>query len=159
MNKTVVLTGIICFLSGIGCGILFAPEQSNILANNQILTKMTSQGRAEIQKMIPEIARVLKEDAPAIYAEETMLLQAITVPNPDRNAAEFHLFGLEDKRKAAQTKIDKVLLDGIERMPLMDRRTYMKFHLRNRPYLELHNIVLPLTVTTEADDKAFGNPS
>ena len=159
MNKAVVLTGIICFLSGIGCGILFAPQQRDIGADGRVLTKMTSQGRAEIQKMIPEIARVLKEDSPAIYAEETMLLQAVTVPNPDRNAAEFHLFGMEDKRKAAQTKIDKLLLDAIERMPLMDRQTYMKFHLRNRFYLEMHNIVLPLAVTTEAGNKAVGNPS
>lgn len=159
MNKVAVLTGIICFLSGISGGILFASKPLNIDANSRMLTKMTSQGRAEIQKALPEIARVLKEDTPAIYAEETMLLQAITAQAPDCNAAEFHLFGLEDKRKAAQTKIDKILLDAIERMPLMDRQTYMKFHLRNRFYLKMHSIVLPLIVTTETNDKAVGNPS
>ena len=35
---------------------------------------------------------------------------------------------------------------------LIDRRTYMKFYLKNRSALKLHSVVLPLIAATGLDD-------
>lgn len=152
MNRTVVLTGIVSFILGIGCGFWGAPKARSVHASQPMLKNFTSQGRAEIQKMIAEINVVMDEDIAGIMAEKTQMLQAITAKVPDRTAADFHLAGMEDKKNTAQTKVDKSLLDAIQRMPLIDRQTYMKLYMKNRSFLTLRSIVLPFVSGEALDD-------
>ncbi|MBO4521513.1 MAG: periplasmic heavy metal sensor [Alphaproteobacteria bacterium] len=152
MNKTIVYAGIAGFLLGIGCGFLVAPKTRDIGSYQPMLTSLTSQGRAEVQKMISEINAILDEDIGEIMAEKTRALQAITAKEPDRAAADFYRAGMEDKMNKTQAKIDKIVLDSIQNMPLIDRRTYMKFYAKNRSALKLRSIVLPLIAATGFDD-------
>jgi len=152
MNKTVIFTGIACFIFGIGCGFLAVPKIRDIGPYQPMLTSLTSQGRGEVQKMILEINAILDEDIGEIMAEKTRALQAITAKEPDRAAADFYRAGMEDKMNKTQAKIDKIILDSIQNMPLIDRRTYMKFYMKNRSALKLRSIVLPLITATGLDD-------
>ena len=152
MNKTLIVTGIVCFILGIGCGYLVTPKALNVTPSRPMLTNLTSQGRAEVQKMISEISTILNEDIGEIMAEKTRTLQAITAKEPDRNAADFYRAGMEDQMNKTQAKIDKIFLDAVQNMPLIDRRTYMKFYLKNRSTLKLRSVVLPLIAATGLDD-------
>ncbi len=152
MNKNTVLIGTAGFLLGIGCGFLFAPKDRNIGLTQLALSDFTSQGRSEIQKMAEEINGVLDEDVGEIMAEKTRMLQAISAKEPDQNAADFYLSGMEDKMNKAHAKINRILLNTIQRMPFIDRRTYMKLYLKKRPVLKLHSVVLPPLTETNFDD-------
>lgn len=146
MNKTVILAGIACFLSGVFCGFLISPETEKVRAEQAVLTEFTSQGRAEIQKMISDFNLVLKESGAEIIAEETQALQAVSSKKNNRDEADFYLLGKEDKMKSVQSQIDKILFDGLQRMPLMDRETYMRLFLKKRPFLKMRSVVLPFIV-------------
>ena len=150
MNKVVVLTGIICFVSGFGCGFSAVSKPRRVTVSPPLLTSFTSQGRSEIKNMISGINAVLENSAGEITAEQTRMLQAVTAQKPDRNAADFYLSGLEEKRSKAQTEVNRLLLDSIERMPLIDRQTYMKLYMKNR-FSGKSPVFLPLTATE--DDK------
>ena len=152
MNKIAVLTGTAGFLLGIGCGFFIAPNFHSPRLTPPVLTELTSQGRAEVQKMVAEINTVLDEDIGEIMAEKTQMLQAISAKEPDRNAADFYLSGMEDKMNRTQAKINRILLNAVQNMPLIDRRTYMKFYVKNRSFLKLHSIVLPSIIAAEIND-------
>ena len=150
MNRTVISAGAICFLSGVLCGFLISPKTENVSAEQSLLKEFTSQGRAEIQKMITDINFVLNEDGAEIIAEETRALQAVSSEKNHRDEADFYLLGKEDKMKVAQAKIDKILFDALQRMPLMDKETYMRLFLKKRSFLKMRSAVLPFIVK-EAD--------
>ena len=143
MNKTAVQTGIACFLFGLGCGFWSAPKIQHIGFSKPVLTGLTSEGRAEVRRMIDEINFILDEDAGNIIVDKTKALQSVTSKTPDRTAADFYLSGAVEKMKETQFKIDSIVLDAVERMPWMDRRTYMKAYLKNRFPLRAYNIALP----------------
>lgn len=150
MNKVAVLTGIVCFLAGFGCCFLTVSKPLRVTVSQVPLTSFTSQGRAEIKNMVSGINAVLDNSEAEIIAEQTRMLQAVTAQKPDRNAADFYLSGLEEKRSKMQTGVDLLLLDAIERMPLIDRQMYMKLYMKNR-FSAKSPVFLPLTVTE--DDK------
>lgn len=156
MNKTTLQTGIVCFLFGLGCGFWGASEIRQIGLSKPVLTELTSQGRAEIRRMVAEINAVLDEDIGEVMAEKTKALQAITAKSPNRAAADFYISGAEDKTKKIQGKIDAIMFNAIERMPLIDRRAYMKAFLKNRFALKSYNVILPFGAerTVEAAEKA-----
>lgn len=143
--KNYIAAGIVCFLLGAGAGFLLAPKQPNVNLSKPLMLRLSSQGRAEMQKMIQEVDRLLDRTAGDIMAEKTRMLQAITAKSPDRAAADFYLSGMEEKISETQAVINKILLDSIERMPLIDRRAYMDFYLENKPDARLRGILLPLT--------------
>ena len=103
--------------------------------------------------MVSGINAVLNEAGTEIAAEQTRMLQALTAREPNRNAADFYLAGMEEKRKNAQTAIDGLWLDAIERMPLIDKKTYMKLYMKNR-FLRNTGIVVPPFIA--ADDTCAG---
>lgn len=153
--KKEILIGICCFLTGIGAGLLLAPKQYHIEPSKFVIKELTSQGRAEMQKAISEINLVLNEDMGGIMAERTRALQAITSKKTDRTAADFYLSGMENKMSLTQAKIDKIFLDAVQRMPLVDRQTYMEFYLKNRGWLKSHSVVLPLAAIAGIDEQSL----
>lgn len=143
--KNYIVTGIVCFLLGTGVGFWSAPKQPNVNLSKPLMLRLSSQGRAEMQKMIQQVDRLLDHTAGDIMAEKTRMLQAITAKSPDRTAADFYLSGMEEKISETQAAIDKILLDAIQRMPLIDRRAYMDFYLEKKADSRLRGIILPLT--------------
>ena len=150
MNKIAVLTGAVCFLAGFGCCFLTVRKPPRITVSRPLLTFFTSQGRSEIKAMISGMNAVLYNSEAEIIAEQTRMLQSVTAQKPDRNAADFYLSGMEEKQSKAQAEIDRLLLDSIERMPLIDRQTYMQLYMKNR-FSGKSPVILPLTATE--DDK------
>ena len=146
MNKAALLTGAVCFLAGFGCCFLTVSKPPRVTASQTHLTSFTSQGRSELKAMISGINAVLDNSEAEIIAEQTRMLQAVTAQKPDRNAADFYLSGLEEKRSKAQTDVDRLLLDAIEKMPLIDKQTYMKLYRKNR-FSQKSPVILPLTAT------------
>lgn len=150
MKKRIVI-GTVCFLSGLCAGLLTAPEKAEFKTSEPLMLRLSSQGRAEMRKTVQEINRLLDSSIDGIMAERTRMLQAVTAKDPDRTAADFYLSGMEEKIAGTQAAIDKALLDAIERMPLIDRRAYMDFHLENKSRFKRRGLVLPLAVETEIE--------
>ena len=125
MKKHLFLCCSICFLAGIGVGIILSPEPENVLLSPDFITRLTSQGRAEMKKAVKQTNALLNESVDDILAEKTQMFQAITAKKTDR----------------------LIFLDSVERMPLMDRRAFMDFYLENRSKIKLDGMILPLTVT------------
>ena len=146
MDKRSVLTGVVCFFLGAGVAFVAAPEKKRFDADVSDLTVFTSQGRAELKKAVSEINALIKEEGLAVAAERTQMLQAVTAQKTDRNAADFFMAGMEKKRNDVQAKIDTVWLDAIERMPLIDRRIYMKFYRKSKFLPEANGFALPFMV-------------
>ena len=158
MNKAVILTGTVCFILGVSSVLLFSPKSENIRQESLMLKEFTSQGRAEIQKMLEDVRSVLEEDGDKIMAEKTRALQAVTAKEINRNKADFYLSGMESEMNKVQKKIDTILFDAIQRMPLMDRKTYMRLYLKNRDFLTSRSVVLPFIINP-ASDSSVRDPS
>ena len=75
------------------------------------------------------------------------MFQVVTAKKPDRTAADFYQSGISEKMGTLQKEINLILLDSVERMPLMDRRVFMDFYLENRSKIKLDGLILPLTIT------------
>ncbi len=147
MKKHLFLCCSICFLAGIGVGIILSPEPENVLLSPDFITRLTSQGRAEMKKAVKQTNALLNESVDDILAEKTQMFQAITAKKTDRAAADFYRSGLLEKTGRLQKEISLIFLDSVERMPLMDRRAFMDFYLENRSKIKLDGMILPLTVT------------
>ena len=147
MNKTAVI-GTFCFLMGIGAGFLLAPKKYQVELSAPVFKELTSQGRSEMRSAFSEINLVLNGELGEIIAEKTKMLQAITAKEQNRIAADFYLSGMESKMSALQSKIDTIFLNAVQRMPLLDRRTYMTLFLKNRHQLRLYGIAFPLIAET-----------
>lgn len=162
MKNKILLIGLACFLLGIGCGYFIRPEQKAIAVSPPLKVKLSSQGRAEMKKMIEKINLLLNQSVGEIMAEKTRMLQAITAKEPDRAAADFYLSGAEQKISEIQAGINKELLDALEKMPLIDRRAYMEFYLENKPKTKIQGLIFPLTAATGflgIDEEIVINPA
>lgn len=153
MDRKILLSGAFCLAVGMMAGhaLRFAVQEE---PEPPLMTRMSSEGRAEIRKMKAELEKILRTDAADMAAEKTRALQALTQEHPDRKAAEFHMAGMEEKMLSAREKTDILLLDALEKMPLADRRTYMNVYLKNRENLKRQMLLLPLMAEAALEEEA-----
>lgn len=153
MDRKVLISGALCLAVGMIAGQALKYDVQEE-PEPPLITRMSSEGRAEVRAMKTRLEKILRTDAAAIAAEKTRALQALTQENPDRKAAEFHMAGMEEKMLSARIKIDALLLDALEKMPLADRRTYMNVYLKNREDLKRRMLMLPLMAEAALEEEA-----
>ncbi len=156
--KKHLLTGTVCFVLGAVIGFQVAQKTPETKPAKELTAQLSSQGRAEMQRISLELDR-LQDQTAEVMAEKTRMLQAITAQKPDRNAADFYLAGMVEKTNKISADFNKALLDAIERMPLIDRRAFMEFYLKNKDQIKQRSLILPLVAASGLENAESTSPS
>ncbi len=148
------------FLIGLAVFPLLSREKQKEFPSDCVFFHLSSQGRSEIRKMLKELDLAVQTAANDITAEKILMLQALAQKDMDRTAADFYQAGIAEKTAALQARVDKIFLDTLERMPLIDRQSYMDFYLKNRQRIKEDSLISPVAASfglTGMDETSVDN--